>query len=235
VACYAIDADGSLGARTAFVQLEGTGVNAERQEAAHAHQSVVSPCGQWVFTPDLGSDKLVQMALGADGSLSVVRKTEAAVPGHGPRHIAFHPGGKFAYLINEMGNSVSTFAYDADSGQTTLLQDLSSVPDGWTGVQPTCVSLTASHCADIHVSADGRFVYGSNRGHDSIAIYSVGQEGEGVGTLTLVGFEPCGGSVPRNFQLTASGDFLLVANQDTHNIATFKVRLTRVANLPNKH
>ena len=223
VAMFPIGADGALGERSGFQQFVGTGPDAARQEAAHAHQSVFSASGEMVYVPDLGSDKIRQLSVTADGALEELAAAphcEAAVPGCGPRHIVFHPTLPIAYNIHEMGNSVSALSVDGATGALATLQTLSTLPEGYEGVREGCTSLTKSHCADVHVSPDGRFLYGSNRGHDSIVIFAIDAA---AGTLTLVGHEYVSGSIPRNFQITPNGEFLLVACQDTHSINTFKV------------
>jgi len=223
VACFPIGEDGSLGERGGFMQFEGTGPDAARQEAAHAHQSVFSASGAFVYVPDLGSDKVRQLRVAAGGALEEIPgapSCEVAVPGCGPRHLAFHPALPFAYNIHEMGNSVSALSHDAGSGRLAVLQTLSTLPEGYEGVREGCTSLTKSHCADVHVSPDGRFLYGSNRGHDSIVIFAIDQA---AGTLSLVGHTYVGGSIPRSFGITPNGEFMLVACQDTHTINTFAV------------
>jgi len=223
VACFPVREDGSLGERGGFLQFEGAGLDRARQQKAHAHQSVFSASGAFLYVPDLGSDKIRQLRVGAGGALEEIPGApfcEAPVPGCGPRHIAFHPTLPFAYNIHEMGNSVSALSCDAGGGGLAVLQTLSTLPEAYRGVSEGCTSLTESHCADVHVSPDGRFLYGSNRGHDSIVVFSIDQV---AGTLSLVGHEHVGGSIPRSFGITPSGDFMLVACQDTHSINTFAV------------
>jgi 6-phosphogluconolactonase len=132
-------------------------------------------------------------------------------PGAGPRHFAFHPSGRFAYAINELASTISALAYDAQRGTLTEVQTLGTLPAGFDKGNST---------ADIHVHPSGKFLYGSNRGHDSIAIYSIDQA---TGKLTAVGHQPTGGRVPRNFNLDPSGKFLLAANQDSDNVVLFRV------------
>ncbi len=132
-------------------------------------------------------------------------------PGAGPRHFAFHPNNRYAYIINELGSSVTAFAYDATHGVLREMQTLSTLPEGFKG---------RNTCADVHISASGKFLYGSNRGHDSIAILSIDED---TGALTTIGHESTRGKTPRNFGLDPSGSFLLAANQDTNNIVSFCV------------
>jgi 6-phosphogluconolactonase len=132
-------------------------------------------------------------------------------PGAGPRHLAFHPSGHYVYVINELDSTMTVFAYDAERGGLKELQTISTLPQGFQGT---------SYCADVHVSPSGRFVYGSNRGHDSIAIFGVDVA---TGKLSCVGHEPTLGRTPRNFAIDPSGTFLLAANQDTDTIVTFRM------------
>ena len=132
-------------------------------------------------------------------------------PGAGPRHFAFHPNRRFAYVINEMGNTVTLFGYDATQGTLNELQTVSTLPEDFEG---------RTHCADIHLSQSGAYLYGSNRGHDSIALFKVDPD---AGTLTPIGYQSTLGKTPRNFGLAPNGDYLLAANQDTDNITVFEV------------
>jgi 6-phosphogluconolactonase len=131
--------------------------------------------------------------------------------GSGPRHFAFHPSGRFAYLINEMGNTLSAFSYEPESGGLTLLQTVGTLPEGFDGQNTT---------ADVQVHPTGKFVYGSNRGHNSIVVYAVDSE---TGELSYVGHVPTGGDTPRNFALDPTGTYLLAANQDSDNVVVFRV------------
>ena len=132
-------------------------------------------------------------------------------PGAGPRHVAFHPGGRFAFLINELDSTLAALSYDGRKGTFKVLQIVSTLPEGFRG---------ESTCADVQVSPSGAFVYGSNRGHDSIVIYRIDQR---TGRLTYVGHEPTRGKTPRSFGIDPTGRFLLAANQDTDTIVTFRI------------
>ena len=135
----------------------------------------------------------------------------AASPGAGPRHFDFHPNGRFAYAINELDSTVTAYDYDADEGTLAQIHTVSTLPGDFDG---------DTTCADVHVSPDGRFLYGSNRGHDSIARFSVDQ---GTGRLTATGHTPTQGETPRNFGIDPTGEFLLAANQDSDTIVTFRI------------
>ena len=161
--------------------------------------------------PDLGIDKVLIYAIDhANGKLVAQTPAEIA-PGSGPRHLAFHPDEQRAYVINELSNTITAFDYDADAGTLTTIQTISTLPDGYTEV---------SHTADIHVHPNGRFLYGSNRGHDSIAVYAIDQDN---GQLALVEIVPTGGANPRNFGLDPTGTYLIAGNHSTDDIFTFKV------------
>ena len=147
-----------------------------------------------------------------DGSLTPADSPYTRTPpGGGPRHFAFHPNGKHAYLLNEMGSSVTAMHYDDSRGMLNEIETLTTLPDDFDGV---------NHCADIHVSPDGQFVYASNRGHDTIAVFRVDQD---TGGLSSVGHVSTGGETPRNFAIDPSGTYLIAANQDTGNILTFRI------------
>lgn len=208
-----IQADGSLGARTDFVQHHGSSVNPERQRQAHAHCVMIDRANTLVYVCDLGLDAIVVYRIDhATGRLiEQPDLTVRAEPGDGPRHFSFHPTAAYAYAVNELGSSVSAYDYEAATGELTVKQRISALPEGWSG---------DSTCADIHASPDGRFVYASNRGHNSIAAFAVES---GTGRLTPVGHSSTRGEIPRNFLITPEGRFLLAANQNSDTIVTFRV------------
>ena len=196
-----IGADGSLGA---FSDHESPGMN--------PHLFVTDPANRFAFVPNKGSDTISQYAFDAvTGKLTAnpVPSVKTAA-GAGPRHLAFHPNGKLAYVINELDDTLVAYAYDAASGQLTLLHALSTLPAEANGAGNTC--------AEVVVAPSGAFVYGSNRGHDSIATFAIG----GDGKLTFVGTTPSGGNVPRSFALSADGSLMLVANE-SGNVTSFRV------------
>jgi 6-phosphogluconolactonase len=211
VAVYPLNADGTIGEPAQNIQHHGSGPNQERQEAAHAHSATVSPDGSRVYVADLGMDKVMIYRL-VDGRLVANQPDNVSVQGGaGPRHFDFHPNGQFAYIINELDLTVTVCAFDADTGALNPKQTISTLPED-------VDDRSGFSCADIHVSADGRFVYGSNRGHHTIAIFSVDQESGG---LTAAGHASTRGQTPRNFTLDPSGEWLLAANQDTDDISVF--------------
>ena len=211
VVLHPIRADGSLGEAADLAQHSGSGPNAGRQEGPHAHSVTFDPSGRFAIAADLGIDRLMVYLLDREQGKLVPHAQVVVAPGAGPRHFAFHPSGKWAYLITELANTVVAYAWDADAGALTELQTVPTLPAEFTGV---------SHCADIHVHPSGRYLYGSNRGHDSLAVFGID---ETTGQLEPRGHVSTGGGNPRNFALTADGRWLLVANQDTDSIVAFRV------------
>ncbi len=213
VSVYPVEEDGRLGEASQVIAHEGKSVNLKRQEGPHAHSATIDPTNRFVFVADLGLDRLMAYALDPERAAltPLPELTVSVAPGAGPRHFAFHPTGPFAYLINELGNTIVAYSYDGGAGRLEELQTMSTLPEGFAGT---------SHCADIHVSPSGRFVYGSNRGHDSLAIYAVDQ---GTGLLSFVAHTPTGGGNPRGFCIHPSGRWIWVGNQDTDTIVTFAV------------
>jgi 6-phosphogluconolactonase len=208
-----IHEDGRLGEATAVVQHHGSSVNKQRQEGPHAHSINLDGANRFAFAADLGLDKLIIYRFdAARGALTAHEPPSVNLaPGAGPRHFAFHPNGQFAYVINEMASTVTTMSYDADKGTLTEVQTVSTLPRGFTGNTTT---------AEVVVHPSGKFVYGSNRGHDSIAIFAVDME---TGKLTPAGHQARGIKVPRNFTIDPSGSLLLVANQDGNSIVVFRI------------
>jgi len=203
-------ADGSLGKPTT-INHSGSSVNKERQEKAHVHSTVFSPDYKYLFVPDLGMDKVMTYTFNpGSGKLSPAPTPFTQVEaGMGPRHFEFHPNGKFAYLMEELGGSVAAYSYK--DGKLTFIERISTLPKDYTGPKSG---------ADIHVSKDGKFLYGSNRGEsNTIVIYSIDQK---TGKLTYVGNQSTMGKIPRNFNFDPSGDFVLVANQETDDIVIFR-------------
>lgn len=213
VAAFPLRDDGTLGEASAFVQHAGSSVNQARQAGPHAHAAVVSPDNRFVLAADLGVDRVFTYPLdAAAGGLATARPLAASIaPGSGPRHLAFRPDGKFVYVLNEMLSSVGAFRYDAGRGTLTGLQTLSTLPDGFTG---------DNSGAEIAVHPGSTFVYASNRGHDSIAIF---RSDPAKGTLTAVDRVSTQGRTPRNFAIDPSGRFLVAANQNSGTLVTFKI------------
>ena len=205
-------ADGSLGAATTIIKHVGSGPNKSRQASPHVHCTFFSPDNRFLFVPDLGIDKVMIYSFNeTTGKLTAAKQPFAAsVPGSGPRHISFHPSNKYAYLMQELNGTVTTFKYK--NGKLTSRQIISSMPAGDT-------SFAGS--ADIHASPDGKFLYASNRAQsNTIAIFSINQKN---GKLSLVGHQSTLGKTPRNFNFDPTGNFLLVANQNSDQIVIFKI------------
>ncbi len=205
--------DGSLGEASDFIQHQGSSIDPVRQYGPHAHSVTLDEANRFALVPDLGLDKL--MVYRFDRERGVLEPNSAPwlkmTPGAGPRHVALHPSGRFAFLINELDSTLVALSYDGKNGTFKELQVVPTLPDGFRG---------ESTCADVHVSPSGAFVYGSNRGHDSIVIYKIDQR---TGGLTYVGHEPTQGKTPRNFGIDPTGRFLLAANQDSDTIVTFQI------------
>ena len=210
-----VKADGTLGEAGSVVRHHGASINAKRQEGPHAHSINPSPDNRFALAADLGLDKIMVYRLdSAKAALAPNDPPFAAVPpGSGPRHLAFHPGGKFAYVINEMLCTVTAFRYDAAAGALEPVQTSSTLPAG-TAVLP------AFSTAESQVHPNGKFLYGSNRGHDTIAIFAIDEQS---GLLKLIMNEPSGGETPRNFSLDPTGRWLLAANEKSGNVAVFAV------------
>ncbi len=209
-----VNDDGSLSPSSHFIQhYGGTKVNPQRQEKAHAHSANLSPDNRIVIINDLGMDQLrvYEMDLEA-GKLKFNEESSVmSAPGAGPRHFDYHPNGKYAYAINELGCTVTAYNYDAQTGGLSEINTLSTLPEGYDGENTT---------ADVHVSPDGRFVYGSNRGHNTLAIYRID---EADGSIEFVSDQSTGGKTPRNFAIHPEGKFLYAANQDSDSIIQFEI------------
>ena len=208
-----IKADGRLGEPTGFVQHEGSSVNPKRQKGPHAHSINVSPDNRFAFVADLGIDKIMIYKLDIEKGTIVTNSPAFAKvkPGAGPRHFAFHPSGKFAYVINELDCTVTAFAYEPASGALTEIQTVTTLPSEFDG---------PNTCAEVRAHPSGKFLYGSNRGHDSIAVYRVDPA---KGTLTFVEHETVEIKTPRNFNIDPTGTFCLVANQGNDSVVVFRI------------
>jgi len=210
-ASFPLNSDGSLGNLISKIQFEGSGPNQRRQKGPHAHAVVLSPDNRFLFVPDLGADRVRILRFDpSNGSLTANTPADVAVkPGAGPRHFTFSPNGRFAYLICEMGSLVVAFRYDSSAGSLTEIQTASTLPDGFTG---------ENNSAEIEVDPSGRFLYASNRGHDSIAVFSIDDK---TGKLERTQIESTQGRTPRNFAIDPTGRHLLAADQDSNRIVVF--------------
>lgn len=214
VACLPIEPDGSLREASTFIQHQGSSVDPKRQAGPHAHSINVDAKNRFAMAADLGLDRVLIYRFDADkGSLVPNDPPSVVMPaGGGPRHFAFHPNGRFAYANNEMASSVTALSYDPETG---VLEELNTVP-----TLPADANAEGNSTAEVRVHPNGKFVYVSNRGHNSIAIFQVDASS---GRLTPKGHASSGGEIPRNFNLDPSGQFLLTANQDSSNIVVYRV------------
>lgn len=213
VSVFPIQEDGGLGSPSDLAQHEGFSVHPERQKGPHAHSVILDPFNRYVYVPDLGIDKIMIYRLDLTrGKLTSNSEPWVRVKaGAGPRHIAFHPTGRYAYLINELDSTLTAFAFDGALGILREIQTVPCLPEGFRG---------RSTGADVHISPSGKYVYGSNRGHDSIVVYAIDAES---GQLSYVGHEPTQGRTPRGFAIDPTGTFLLAANQSSDSIVVFRI------------
>jgi 6-phosphogluconolactonase len=213
IAALPVESDGKLAEASAFIQHEGSSINPQRQTGPHAHFIMADPANRFALTCDLGLDKVLVYRLDP-GKASLAPNDPPSVSikaGSGPRHLAFHPNGRFVYLINEMGSTLTAMGYDSKRGALEELQTVSTLPENFHG---------ASTGAEVQVHPSGRFVYASNRGHDSIAVFAMDAKS---GKLTPVEHQATGGRTPRHFAFDPSGQWLLAENQGSDNIVVFGV------------
>ncbi len=213
VAVFPILKDGRLGEASAFVQHKGASINPQRQEGPHAHSIYTSPDNRFVISADLGLDEVLIYRFDAGKGTLAPNYPAFAVTssGAGPRHFAFHPSGKFGYVIDEMQSTITAFSYQQASGALDVIQTISTLPQDFKG---------ESNAAEVEVHPSGKFLYGSNRGHDSIAVFAINAR---KGTLTPAGDVPTLGKEPRSFAIDPTGTFLFAANQKSDNIVEFRI------------
>lgn len=222
ISMHPLKQDGMLGAMSDFVQHTGSSVNPKRQGEPHAHSCTIDPSNHHAYACDLGTDKVMIYELDLDAGKFTPNEPSSASTqsGAGPRHFAFHPNGRIAYVINELDSTITVFNYTEVIGSLTPIQTVSTLPKEFNGT---------SHTADIHIHPTGKFLYGSNRGHDSIAVFAIEQE---TGRLTSKGYQLTDGRVPRNFAIDPSGSFLLAANQNSDEVVVFRINLATGALTP---
>jgi 6-phosphogluconolactonase len=213
IASFPVHEDGTLGTARGFVQHSGSGPNKERQEGPHAHWVGTSPDNRFAMAVDLGLDEVIVYGFDAyKGLFTPMLSGFAKVkPGAGPRHLAFHPNGKFAYVVSEMESSVTAFSYQAKTGSFSSLQTISALPKDYAGPK---------EAAEIAVHPSGKFLYTSNRGHDSIAIFAIDPS---KGTLKSLGQVLTGGKTPRHFAIDPTGAYLLAENQESNSVVVFHI------------
>jgi 6-phosphogluconolactonase len=211
VAVFPVRKDGSLEEASGFVQHKGSSINRDRQEGPHGHAVEMSPDNRFALVADLGLDQVLVYPFDAARGTLGQAQVYKVKPGCGPRHLVFSPDGRFVYLINEMASAITVFAYQAAGGKLSELQTVSTLRKGFAG---------ASDAAEIAIHPSGSFLYASNRGEDSIAVFSVDRA---KGTLTAIENVPTQGKTPRNFALDPSGFWLLVGNQESNSIVAFRI------------
>lgn len=214
IAVFPLGEDGQVGEAACFIQHVGHSVNTERQNEAHAHSIILDPTGQYALVADLGMDQILVYEFDA-GSGQLTPHTPPAIhaaPGAGPRHTGFHPNEQYFYAINELNSTVSVYEYDSGSGSFTNVQTISAIPEG---------APRTSMAADLHITADGEFLYTSNRweNSDSIAVFAVDAAS---GQLSLVEIIKTGGLTPRNFAFDLTETYLFAENQDSSTVVTFR-------------
>ena len=226
VAVLPIGDDGRLQPASSTIMNRGSSIHKTRQTGPHPHAMNIDPANRFVFVPDLGLDKVLAFRFyAATGTLAPNNLNAAAVkPGAGPRHIVFHPNGNWAYVINELDSTVAILKYDSETGRLTSLETVSTLPAGIT---------TDNITGEIVIHPNGRFLYASNRGHDSIAVYAIDQL---TGRLSSLGQHLAGGRVPRNFNIDPSGKFLLAANMDSDSVTVHQIDLAtgKLSRLPHE-
>jgi len=212
ISMFAVNEDGSLQPASQTIHHEGSSVNENRQQGPHPHMIAISPNNQYVYVPDLGTDKVMAYALDANaGKLSPATVPFVKMePGSGPRHFEIHPDQKTMFVLNELVGSVSSVSLDKDYGLKKVAQTYSLLPEGFTDYNKS---------ADIHTTPNGKFLYGTNRGPNTLAMFKVQKNGK----LEFIGHEPTRGETPRNFIIDPTGNFLLLANRESDNIIVFSI------------
>ncbi len=208
-----VNKEGVLGKPTEIVNHLGSSLHPKRQAGPHPHAIILDSANDYAFVPDLGLDKVLQYRFDhANGRLNANQRPWVSTkPGAGPRHMVFHENNQSAYVINELDSTINALAYDQSRGELKVYQTISTIPSSYAG---------KNSAADLHLAPNGKFLYGSNRGHDSIAIFAIDPE---TGELTLVKHTPTQGRNPRGFAIDPTGTFLLAANQDSDNILVFRI------------
>lgn len=209
---YAVNNDGSVSDSLQLIRHHGKSINADRQESPHVHSAVISPDDRFLYVSDLGIDRVMIYAFySGSGLLEPAAMPFVEVePGSGPRHFTIHPNGRFAYLAEELSSTTAVFKRDTVLGTLTQIQRISSIPADYDGQNTN---------ADIHTDPDGRFLYVSNRGHNSLVVYAVNEDG----LLSVAGYQHTMGDRPRNFLIDPAGDYLFVANRNSDNVRILKI------------
>jgi 6-phosphogluconolactonase len=205
VCLFPIEADGSIGNMADFIQHSGSSVNLDRQQKPHPHSIFSLPNSPYLFVPDLGTDQIYIYKLDASKGKLNLHAITPTIPGSGPRHLVFHPVKPFVYVIQELDSTIAFFTMDEETQNLTLQQTVNTLPIDYSG---------ESTCADIHLSSSGMYLYGSNRGDDSIVTFQIAEDGR----LQLAGHSSSQGEIPRNFVVLPDDGHMLVANQESNTI-----------------
>ncbi|QDU59184.1 6-phosphogluconolactonase [Planctomycetes bacterium Pan216] len=211
IASLPVGPDGKLKKAASAIQHEGSSIHPTRQKGPHAHSINADPDGKFAFAADLGLDQVIGYKIDPSTGKLIPTNSVRVPAGGGPRHFTFHPSGKFAYVINELNSTITAFVYDPATGMLTPYQNIGTLP---LGVVPKNTT------AEVQVHPSGKFLYGSNRGHDSIAVFAINEQN---GKLTALEHVSTQGETPRNFGIDPTGKFLLVANQNTDNVVVFEI------------
>ncbi|MFD3258267.1 lactonase family protein [Paenibacillus lentus] len=203
--------DGLVGEKADERQHEGQGADPVRQDRPHPHSALFTADSRYVLVADLGLDRIFVYRLDEEGDKLVYHSDVKTEPSAGPRHLAFHPNGKWLYSINEVNSSLTLYTFDAEAGTLSVIDSVPTLPEGFTGENTT---------AEVAISRDGKYLYGSNRGHDSIVVFAIDPTS---GKLILVQHISSEGGHPRHFALTPTGDYLVAANRDANNLAVFRI------------
>jgi 6-phosphogluconolactonase len=210
VTVFPINSDGTLAKASDYVKHTGSSTNPQRQKEPHPHSSIPSADGKFLYVSDLGTDKIVIYEVMNGGKLKPAAVPFAQVPaGSGPRHFKIHENGNFAYSVDELSNTIVAFKVNKKTGALTIIERLSMLPEGYSEV---------TYASDVHFSPDGKFIYATNRGHESLVIYEVNAK---TGKLKMIGHESTLGKHPRNFMISKSGEYVLVGNTFTDNVVIF--------------
>jgi 6-phosphogluconolactonase len=209
IGLYKLTEDGEIDGSPIIKQHSGSSVNLDRQASAHPHAIITDPTETFALIPDLGLDQIVIYRLDAQTPDFIPHAAASMTPGSGPRHMIFHPSGHFAYVINELDSTITVCSFDIKAGKLQTLQVISTLPEQY---------FETNYCAGIEISPSGHYLYGSNRGHNSIVTYLIDQAS---GQLTYIGHTASGGRTPRNFAISPDGTFMLTANQDSDTICSF--------------
>ncbi len=210
VTVFPINSDGTLAKASDYVKHTGSSINPQRQTRPYPHSSIPSADGKFLYVSDLGTDRIVIYEVLNGGKLKPAAVPFVQVPaGSGPRHFKIHQNGKFAYSVDELSNTIVAFKVNKKTGALTIIERLSMLPEGYSEV---------TYASDVHFSPDQKFIYATNRGHESLVIYEVNAKN---GKLKMIGHESTGGKHPRNFMISKNGEYVLVGNTNTDNVVIF--------------